>query len=298
MFDLNTVPSTTPVFGPALIEYWEKIHKEGDNKPMAIEGAVFRHSWAGWCARKIEYSMREHQGEGFEAEAIAPADRWRMEMGTIVHDYWQRALQVVFPDSTIETKVGIPLDAHDKVSAGHADAIVTSPTYGRVMVELKSRNGFGYKMDIGNKGSEPAGPASSAIRQGALNARAAKCDYLVVLHLSLEAVAPGQLPAPHKGQKYSPLRMSAEWWYTKDEIDMLATHEMKRVDHIYAAVESGVRAPRSTPDIPLGGRIVDPMKSAWQVLNADGLVVQSGQLWNGRFCDYCKFRDVCIEEGP
>ncbi len=300
---MNNEPNPHPVIGPALLQFWEDKYIEGghDHREMSIKGASFRHSWAGWCARKIEYALREYRGEEFETEAIAMADRWRMEMGTIVHDYWQAAIQHVFPDAEIEhiTKLNLQEGADDLFSAGHGDCLIHSEQFGKIAIELKSRNGFGYKMDIGNKGSDPEGPASSAIRQGALNAMAVDADHLVVLHLSLESVSPGMLPQPHKGNKFSPMRMTAEWWYPKEEYMKFAEHELARASAIVGIVNAGANhAPRSTPDMPAGARIVDPMKSKWELWDhKTGLMTQTGQLWNGKFCDYCQYRDKCLEEG-
>lgn len=292
-------PQDPGVFGPMLLDFWNQRYEASgrDNRPMSKEGARFRHSWAGWCARKIQYSLQQHEGSReFTVPATPPADRWRMEMGTLVHDYWQAALKQLMPAAQLEHVTSHQIG--EAISAGHGDAMLELPKFGKVCVELKSRNGYGYKQDIGaNKNNEPEGPSWPAKIQGALNAKAEDADWLVVLHISLEAVGPNQMPAPHHGNPYHPLRIIGEWWYDRDEYTPWAERELARAEAIVRLTDEGKPTPRHVPeDMPSGARIVDPAKAQWSKVT-DGQVVGTGQLWYGRFCDYCPFQETCIEDG-
>jgi len=292
-------PRMPGLFGPLLLDFWNQKYIESgrDNREMSVPDAVFRHSWAGSCARRIQYEMQNYSGEReFDLPVRAPADRWRLEMGTLVHDYWQAALTACLPEATIEHVTSHPID--DAHTAGHGDALINHPQLGRVAVELKTRNGFGYKQDIGaNKYEDAEGPSVAAKRQGALNALAEDADWLVILHISLEAVGPNQLPGQHKGDNYSPLRMTAEWWYSKEEYTPWATHELQRVSFIKKIIDNKELAPRHVPELmPSGARIVDVNKSQWY-LEENNEVVSIGQLWNGRFCSYCPYVNACMEDG-
>ena len=298
---MGKAPHQHPIFGPALLSFWdEQYYKQGkDKKPMSVEGARFRHSWAGWCARKIEYSIRQAEGEEFDTPAIPVADRWRMEVGTIVHDYWQAAIQHVFPNAEIEHKTSFS-DSAEKglMTAGHGDCLITDPKLGKIAVELKSRNGFGYKADVGWKGTDPQGPAESAVRQGALNAHYEDADILVIVHVSLEAMAAWALPGDQKGNNYSPMRMTAEWWYPREEYEPIALHELQRIEAIIGMVDKKAHAPRSMPELPAGARITDIEKSQW-TLEVDGQITETGQIWGGKACpDYCQFFKECQQDGP
>jgi hypothetical protein len=302
---MSNEPHSPALFGPLLLEFWEQQRQAAgrDSRPMSVEGARFRHSWAGFCARRIQYEIQNREGmRDFDLPSRAPADNWRLEMGTIVHDYWQAALQAALPDAEIEHitshKIG------DAVTAGHGDAFVAElPKFGKVCIELKSRNGYGYKQDIGaNKNNQPEGPSWTAKRQGALNALAEDADVLVILHISLEAISPGQMPQDLKGQDHHPRRITAEWWYTKEEYAPWAENELKRVEKILELTDAGKLAPRHVPElIPPGGRIVNVNTSQWQKEGKleDGTphVQATGVLWSGRYCDYCPFQVVCHEEG-
>lgn len=297
---MNNAPTSTPLFGPMLLDYWNQKYEEAgrDKRPMSIEGARFRHSWAGMCARRIQYEIQRHEDiREFDIAVEPAADRWRMEMGTLVHDYWQAALQHCLPDATIEHVTGFEFDTYS--TAGHGDALIRHPKLGTVCVELKTRNGFGYKQDIGaNKSLVPEGPSHNAKIQGALNALHEDADLLVILHISLEAIGPNQMP-PDKKDKYNPMRITAEWWYTPEEYEPWARHELLRAKHIVEMTDKNVLAPRSVPEImPKGARIVDPVKSEWILFDDDNVAVQRGLLWNQRYCTYCKFQDVCLSDGP
>jgi len=297
---MTNQPHEPAFFGPLLLDFWNQQYEQSgrDNRPMSVEGARFRHSWAGWCARRIQYEIQNREGtRTFTIPARPPADRWRLEMGTIVHDYWQAALQHALPDATIEHVTQHTLD-NDDISAGHGDAVLTHPEFGKICVELKTRNGYGYKTDIGAAKSQvPEGPASTAKRQGALNALAEDADLLVILHISLEAVGPNQLPQPLTGQQYHHRRMTAEWWYTKEEYTEWAEHELKRVSKIIEMTDAGKPAPRSVPELmPPGARIVNPVTSQWKK-EVDGIVVGTDVLWHGRYCDYCPFQEACEADG-
>ena len=50
-------------------------------------------------------------------------------------------------------------------------------------------------------------------------------------------------------------------------------------------------------EMPPGAEIMNPEKSGW-VVERDGQTEQVGTLWNGQYCDYCPYMDLCAMTPP
>lgn len=279
-------PIKKPVYAPLLAQAWADEHVDTPehpaNLPMAAAGARIRHSWAGACARLLGYRL-----EGQEpTNPLTLADYWRFGLGHVVHDAWQAALQKALPDAQVEVKVTM----EDGMLAGHADAELE-----RITFELKTINGFGFKKAVGARG--PAdGPRHSAKLQGALNAKAADADELVIIYTSLECLSVNEakkIGADDVG------RFCAEWHYPRSAWEPWADAEIERLLQVVGTVDAGLMPERAIPDpeIPDGAVIVDPSKGFWQVRDKVGFatfeVTDAGTTWH---CNYCDQQKRCVAD--
>lgn len=323
-------PVAQPLVVHLLAEEWHRQYVEAgnDEKAFAIPGTRFRASWAAGCARATGYriqendarialdsfvgqvgstvAMTEEDNERFTGLqqavlALAPtnppsiADTWRMGLGQMVHDALQwvliRAMERRFPGAQIEVAVDLRPDVD---GSGSVDIVIVESDR-TIVVELKTINGFGFKLSsIPFKG--PAqGPRYGAKVQGALSAKALEADLLIVGYLSLELLSPDV--AKRNGRDEIG-RFTAEWHYTPEQFLPWAEAEHKRVSKILEIVDAGGLPPRAIadPEIPKRARITDPSSGAWTVTDPEsGAIVQAGKTW---WCGYCWQRDRCITDGP
>jgi len=255
---------------------------EGNEAPSQPDETKWRGSWAGMCARKIAYMVADVP----ETNPSSTADIWRMGLGSVVHELLQPAIeQWIGSDTTLnaEEEVNVVLGEHGH---GHVDLVLETDDGKTVVVELKTINGFGYKMAI-EKGE---GPRHSAVLQGSMYARALNADYLVLAYLSLENIAPG------RAEKFGLDdigRFAAEWHLTPDEFFPLAEQEMERIEGIALATEAEGpqsiprRFSHSDPDVPFPAEIDDPSKGLW----VEG--TSYGKVWQ---CNYCNHQDQCVQD--
>lgn len=271
-------PDTEPGLAQVLADAWAATVDEGP-KAMASSEARVRHSWAGFCARRLGYEIRGDE----VSEPLSVADHWRFGTGTVIHERWQEVVAQAWPDAEVEKQVTID----DIPSAGHIDLFIADPV--PVAVELKTINGFGFKQAIGARGT-PEGPRTSAVTQGALNAHAAGAEVMKVIYLSLENLSPRELQkiGLHEWQRFA-----AEWTYERDEWEPIADAEISRFKKALEFVDSGKLPPRAIPDLPKGARITNPQTGAWTVTTADG-ITDTGSTWQ---CAYCPFRSRCTDDG-
>lgn len=306
-------PDPHPRFGPALAEAWGEINAaEFHQKSRTDVEHYIRLGWAGQCARSIGYKL-------MGTPATNPTDLagyWRMGLGTMVHEHLQETLQKAFPGAEIEKVVDA---SHDEImgvpTSGRTDVFIVDDEAGkRICIEVKTINGFGFKMAVGARGV-PEGPRSGALFQAALNGRAHGADEVVVLNLSLECLSDRELAALASrvgGEPDSHRKFVAEWSYSMSELDEMVDRELARLAKIVTMTDARVEAlenepdpnadveaplpPRSIPlEMPARARITDPMKGAWQVV-ADGNVMDAGTVW--MCANYCEFRDQCVKDGP
>ncbi len=325
-------PVKSPIIVNKLAEVWYQQYLDGgeDLAPSMVEGARWRASWSGMCARAVGYNIQErdakvalatahdqmHVGDDERLDELAQrvamlaptnppsiADAWRFGLGTMVHEALQKVIADAFPGATIEMKVKIDdfgsasVDiVIDQWNDGIARAVNVSgiknakPDF-RTSVELKTINGFGYKMSATTFNGPEEGPRSSAVMQGAMAAVKLKADRLIVGYLSLECLSPDV--ARRNGMDEIG-RFAAEWHYTPEEFTPIAEKETKRVRRILQVVDARELAPRAIPDLPTGARIVNPGNGVWEVRAEDGSITDSGKTFH---CAYCNQRDRCLADG-
>lgn len=308
-------PDPTPRFGMALADAWLELDRaEEHQKSRTDVERYIRLGWGGKCARDIGYRL-------LDVKPSNPPDIagvWRMGLGTMVHDGLQAALEKAFPGAEIEKVVGAE---HDEImgipTSGRTDVFMVeydplrdagaTSRPKRIAVEVKTINGFGFKMAVGARG-DAEGPRTGAIFQAALNGRALQADEVVVIYLSLECLSDRELkslvsktggePAPHR-------KFLAEWTWSMEELNELVDRELKRLGKIITITDTYAEAmeraadaplpPRSIPlEMPAKARVTDPSKGIWQVV-VEGNVMDAGDTW---WCGYCDFKDRCIADGP
>jgi hypothetical protein len=215
------------------------------------------------------------------------ADYWRMGLGSVVHELLEPAVQAWLDTDksvTIEEEISVQLGEY---GYGHIDLVLHTNDGKTVVLELKTINGFGYKMCV-EKGE---GPRHSHVLQGCLYANAMDADLLVIGYLSMENISPNRA----KAQGIDDIgRFASEWHFTPDEFVPLAEAECARLAgitdqaHKYGkATAIARRFSHSDPDIPFPAEIEDPSTGRWILEN------QYGRAWQ---CGYCDYRTRCIDD--
>lgn len=280
------VDNNRRLFLPRIVEYWEQ-DREAPSNP---EGTRWRGSQAASCARQVAYATAGSE----ETNPPGLADKWRMGLGSTVHEIMAPAMERwAGKDSSLKIieEWETPLGEH---GYGHADMLIETAEGQRILFELKTINGFGYKQSVENG----QGPRWSAILQGSMYAHAAEADLLVIGYLAMELISPGRAAAKGIDEVG---RFASEWHYTKDQFTPWAEAEIARLEGITSAVhDDGVPAheiPRRfshyDPDIPFGAEISAPSNGKWMLRNEENAVIDSGTAWQ---CRYCRFQNLCVKD--
>ena len=255
------------------------------DKAFAIPGSRVRASWAGDCAHKVAL----HVAGVEESDPMTVADVWRANVGTLIHEPVQRAIEKRYPGSTSEVKVAI-----GDVGSGHMDVWVVKPDGSTVAVEVKSVNGTGFRRMVDVR--DPEGPRVKYVMQGALNAAAhdPQPDELVVAVFSLECMSPKE--AAKHGVTNEFQRFSAQWTYNKEQYLDIAADEQRRLERIVHVTDSrgSDYVPRLIPDPDMPHhKVVNPLKGIVAVLDDNDNEIGTGWTWQ---CGYCSYQSHCAEE--
>ena len=287
--DLPTrVPLPLLLSTPAFAAWAEQHAIALGERPMAVDSARFRHSWAGGCARAT----------GYRIAGVTVSDPpevgvlWIMRNGQVLHEELQAAYEAAWPGCRAEVRCEIA--GHS--TAGHADLVIDNhPDYGTVVVEFKTTNGYSFKRHTGGIG-QAEGPYHSAKTQGALNAYALDADTVAIIDIATERMGPRERRKAY-GDDHTPLLgIVAEWIYPRSEWEPWALAELDRIDRIYRRLDDGRLAPRAIadPEVPSTARVVDPDTGTWQVQSAAGQVLETGSTWR---CQGCWYRGQCVTDG-
>lgn len=255
------------------------------DKAFAIPGSRVRASWAGDCAHKIAL----HVAGVEESDPMTVADVWRANVGTLIHEPVQAAIEKRYPGSTSEVKVQI-----GQHGSGHMDVWVVKEDGTTVAVEVKSINGTGFRRMVDAR--DPEGPRVKYVMQAALNAAAhdPQPDEMVVVVFSLECMSPKEAAKQGVASEYG--RFAAQWTYGKDQYLALAHDEQRRLERIVTVVdERGTDfVPRLIPDPDLKHhKVVNPYKGILAILDENDREVGTGWTWQ---CGYCCYQSHCAEE--
>lgn len=303
----NTRPPDRPLeVGKTLFEGWIQTVDSDERRAKAAD-TLMRASMAGKCTRQLFYFIGNE-----EADEATPADRWRMALGTMVHDkieadmvpmLLERASDYGWAEVTTEPS----FDLTDKgVScSGHGDLLVVEVDGKRGVVEIKTVNGYKFKTRAFNWDGGPHGPETYHLRQVGLAAEAFDVDWAALLYISMELMSPKELRSSEKslGIKMEDWdKFMAEWVFDRDTMQPLIDDEMRRMRVVTEAHDAGLPAskiPRvAVVDGPdLGGMLVsitDPETGAWERTSTEGGTIDVGSTW---VCRYCPFQRKCLEDG-
>lgn len=294
-------PDAEPRFGPDLLHAILAERMAREERPMAADDARFRASWGAKCSRYVAYKLADIE----ETDPPDVVAHWSFLLGQLVHDAVDAVAAKVFPGAEVEVAKRIPLTGDDGeivvVAASHADLIVPAhpeepPSNRRVAIEVKSKNGYGFKAQSTNFRGPEQGPDMSAVVQGAVACVENDCDELVILLFSLEAISKDQAERSRLPQNER--RITAEWTFSREECEGIVAGEYRRVKRIATLVdESGdpTVVPRRLWSRDQGAwvEIRDPQRGAWEQRDGMQTIVAAGTDWQ---CGYCNFRSRCIAD--
>ena len=287
------LPVTKPVVIQALGARWfEKYSKDQDlDLPKAIPERRFRASWASArCDRTLYYQMFDVP----KTEPATLADYWRFGLGHMVHEYLQTEFALLFPDKKIWVEVPTDLRPIGLDGSATVDIVIEPGTADerRIVVEVKTINGFGFKKSATAFKGPPTGPRWGAIVQGALSAAALDAD-LIIVYISLECLSPSMALSYGDGTTLG--QFAAEWHIDAASAADIAAAEVARNNRVIDLADADIIPPRTIhdPELPAGATVVDPARKTWHVRNGDTLL-GTGTTW---MCDYCDYRTQCIKDG-
>lgn len=265
-------PDRIPAFGHVLADYIAGLDHD---KPTAA-GTRFRHSDAGRCARALAYTALGQE----PTNPATPSGLWQMNVGTYGHELIQAALVKKYGDAVQCEVVCVWSDGFD--GSGHADALVVIEGR-RVLVEVKTSGAFGWDKSVGVnrksfKRSDPEGPKTGALIQGALNALALDCDELVIVMLSMENAS---VNLAERLGLTEVERFCATWTYPRSVWEPWAVAEKARVSKVLEQLDDGYLPERIALDDDMAPSVLNPDLAApdWR-------------------CGYCVYRDRCTVDGP
>jgi hypothetical protein len=284
-------PDENPRFVTAIAKAWhEKYLADGkDSRAMSFD-TPFRASDAGFCSMSLGFTLLQRAGMGEPSNPDTLSGQWRMGLGSTIHEMLDEYLPLAFPGAECEV-VGQTAEGE---ASFHADVLITLDDGYKVLLELKSINGAGFKSStIGFRRDSPAeGPRDSAVMQAALAAEAFDCDEVVVGYLSMENI--GDAIAKSNGLDDIG-KFAAEWTYTKDEYLPIAQAERARMRWIKATIDAGRMPERTIPGLPEGAVITNPKTGDWAVTDPlTGQMTDIGKTWQ---CGYCRHQDSCVGLG-
>lgn len=293
--DDGVPPSKNNFVAQRLAEAWfAKYQAEGHmDKARAIPELPYRASQASMrCDRQLYYALTNEPA----TEPFTVASAWAMGLGTLVHEHVQDAVQELFPNAITEPTVdlqsiGIP-------GSGHADLIVDHDG-DRVLVELKTTGGFGFKDMATPHGGRPKGPKYSYLLQAGMLAAALGIDKVVIAVLAMESASVG---IQRKYDLTDAERFSAEWHYHIDELMPYVEAERERIERVINDVRDDQLPARvlHDPEVAEGAQVTRPLseRAPWMVRqiddNGNNIVVEAGTTW---MCGYCQWRTTCDQAG-
>lgn len=299
-------PDADPFIGRTVAAAW-LLDNHSDSKPHAIAGTKFRFSMAGMCSRSLAYYFQNATPTNIPDSA----DAWRMGLGTMVHEsvqkYFAESAQVWCPaeiDGVVvdraEVQFEVPVHLPTISGSGSADMVIDylaidGRRLHRQVVELKTINGFGFKMSATGFKGPAQGPRLSHVQQAALCAWGLEADSMIICYLSMENVSPSLAASYCDDPEFG--RFTAQWSYTAEDIVRVAESEMTRIRNVIELSEVGAASDIARRVYSDSGNLVDvsnPQTGAYQVLSAEGMVLDAGKTWS---CGYCRYQDLCVKDG-
>jgi hypothetical protein len=292
----GTPPDAEPTEMRELLDAWfDKIMEKEKDRVRSSTAPFFASDGAG-CARKTAYDYLDRiltepslvPASPGKSNPPSLADHWTFNLGNLVHDEIQGVGGELGYDNEVRAVLA-GLDGEDLVST----RIDMLRVLAAVAVELKSKNGYGFKMMATTFRGDPQGPNYGHVVQLALSIRALRSRGAVInkgvlIYLSLEKLSPDMAKDFANDERS---RVAAQWSFGIEELDELADKVLDWLGRIKKLLDEGALPPRVflDADIPKTAFIVDPTKGTWEVRSGDE-VVRKGKTW---MCGYCDWRDQC-----
>ena len=285
-------PSSNPFVVEALAQHWDEWYEEQGlkSRELAIpEAGPYRGSMASSrCDRQLYYALAGVD----ETNPSDLSDYWTFWLGQVIHEALQPIVLKMYPGAeevSIDLRsIGIPGSAHSDLQ------VVIEADGHQTLVEIKSTNGYSFKMQAAKFQGPPQGPRYGAVMQALLSADAQDIDRVVIVLVSLERLGPNMVGWATDSEAG---RFMAEWHYTVSEMRDQIDDEKARILRLVDLAEHGDLPTRELhdPEYPLGAVVTNPLasKAPW-TLTIEDRVVDSGTYWG---CGYCRFRDRCREDG-
>lgn len=322
-------PSRKPIVTPPISQEWYRQYLESGAAEYApaIPELPYRASLTGMrCDRQLYYHMSDLE----PSNPLSVADAWRFQLGHFIGDAVAASLDGLGAGWFAEWNVDLqPIGI---AGSGHADVVeILCAECGEPMelagaandernelgnplllcsadvkhyhyrvntvVEVKSCNGFKFKLAATNFQGPPEGPDHGHILQAGLTALALDCDRIIVAYFGIENLSPDMAAQYSDGSEEA--RFSAEWHYSTTTMRAALDVEIARINRILRVHAAGRMPAREIHDdeIPPGGVVVRPgatRKETQAQVIVNGQVTWVGTSWR---CGYCAFRDKCIEHG-
>lgn len=283
------LPVAQPLVITKVAEQWHRKYlSEGRGEyGAALPELPFRASSVAFrCDRQLWYSMTDSE----RSNPDTLADSWRFGLGQMVHEYLQSVLADL--GDGWESEVKVDLRSISIPGSAHADLVHYTDGKPDIVCELKTINGFGYKMAATNFKGPAEGPKHAHILQGGMAAKALGASKLVIGYLSLENVSPN-LAHQYAGSDAG--RFASEWHFNVADLDEMIAVETRRINRLVAAAKLEVLPlpMLAQPDFPVGAHIEPTKQGVWRVLDPAGVVIDYGKTW---LCDYCGWRDRCATD--
>lgn len=271
-----------PVVTHLLVE--ELFEQAKTPKPTA-RGTRLRYSSSFGCERQIGYNAFAVQ----PCEPMDHAGAWVTGLGTMVHEAIQEAIGRRYPSARFEVSSAI-----GGFISGSCDALIPVSEFPEgmfqgthVLWELKTMGTYSFDKQVGwnrmrGTANAPEGPALKAIAQAGMNAFGImdenpniRIEQLILGSVTFEALSRNKSAnLDINGVN----RCLAEFVVEQDEWYIVAQRELDRMESIFAEIDHGYLPARVAKD-DSGRRIeLEPRGRDWQ-------------------CDYCQFRDYCVQDG-
>jgi len=260
-----------PQFTSLFVEDMQERNRELGPKPKAFD-TPFRYSDSGKCARAMSYSYFDYPGEEFDLPST-----FVTSLGTHLHELVQESIGRLYPEAQFEVA------SRCVTTSGSADAYIELDNGEKILYELKTINGTGFKKAIGLKTrppaiSNPAGPRASAILQAAVNAKQLACDTVIIGLVSYEAISRQTAAAAGLSEIE---RFIAEWEIPREVWEPIADAEIIRQLRILEDLDENYLSDRFVIDDNMQEVMLAPEDSrqGWQ-------------------CVYCSYSQQCLKDGP
>lgn len=284
-------PDTDNDLAVEILSHWDA---QRDDTHVRSSDAPFYASDGAGCARAIAYKFLSRTIPDAMSETDPPgiADQWTFELGNTVHGMIQDVAEGLGFDNEVRAVLKDE-DGNDLVSTRgdmyrEADGTV---------VEIKSKNGFGFKKMATTFSGPPEGPQWGHVVQLALTVKALveddkTVDRAALLYLSLEKLSPSMA----RDFADSDIgRFAAQWQFTVEEMLDVADQTLVWLHKIKTKLEAGEMPPRviNDPAVPRQAVVENPASGGWVVRDRQGEILRAGSYW---LCNYCDWRTLCLSD--